>query len=375
MILTSKMTKTSIHTLDARDNSMLEVVRDYFQLGPDRMLTEIRAVLAQTEQILMSKGIRYADLKTALVPNPKKREIAMVFDTARIPDGWYGFPIHTRIIPLLPKSSNHSVLAGDYLGDHEHQESLYHMLAGNINLARDLDYRHSSQFYFVYLNNLTDRMVASFHTGLFGYEPYVGFVDLTFSSSLKTYVSMILVNHCLKHRGYIIMGHEDDRDSGEDVNMNGYPYEDSGFICRSLPSYLFDLFLSYKIERPVFRGFETDTEFSLNAINPDPMPLFDFGIRVDAAKSDYLLTSKTGSLKRTGLIESVHGELEARIREKISSNYIYNLCHDDQHGTTKFDILLELQPSDASSASSPIRTMVALEYIPAERCLRLITLH
>lgn len=354
---------------------MLEVVRDYFQLGPAPMLVQIRGMLAQTEQILLKKGIAYSDLRTALVPNPKRREVAMVFDTTRIPDTWYGLPIHTKIIPLFPDSSNHSVLVGDFLGDNQHQESLFRMLARHLDLAGDLDYRHSTQFYFVYVNNLSDSMVASFHTGLSGYKPYVGLVDLTISSPLKAYLSSILVNCCLKHRKYIIMGHEDDRDNEEDVNISGYPYEKSGFTCRSLQSSLFDLFLSYKIERSTFRGFETDTEFSLNAISTDPMPLSGLAIQVEPEKFQYLLNRKIGTLKRVGLAKNAPADLATLIREKIDSNYIYNLRHDDLHGTTKFDILLEVLPSDVSSESSPVRTMVALEYIPAKKSLRLITLH
>lgn len=371
------MMKTIIHTLNARDNVMLDVMRDIFELNSDRMLAEIQAALTQTEQVLLSKGINYNDLKTALTPNSQKREIVLVFDTTQIPDAWYGLPIHSRIIPLIPKESNHSMLAGDYIGDEKMQGKLCRMLSDEINLANnsEIEYLHSSQFYFVYFNNVTDAAIATFHTGLSDYKPYVGFVDVTFSSPLKTYISTILVNIGIKHRNFIITGHEDDVDNNENRNMSGYPYEENRFICKSLQSSLFDLFLSYKIERPVFPGFETDTEFSLNAVNPTLMPLANFSIRVDAEKFEYLLKNKTGSLKRAGLIESTPKNLETLIQEKISSNYLYNLSHDKQHGTTKFDILLELQIKDSSSETSTIKIMVALEYIPDEKCLRLITLY
>ena len=369
--------KTTIHTLNARDNVMLEVMRDYFELNSDRMLTEIQAALTQTEQVLLSKGIKYNDLKTALTPNSQKREVVMVFDTTQIPDTWYGLPIHSRIIPLISKESNHSMLTGDYIGDEKMQGELYRMLSSEINLASnaEIEYLHSSQFYFVYFNNVTDTAITSFHTGLSDYKPYVGFVDTTFSSPFKTYISTILVNIGIKHRNFIITGHEDDRDNNENINVSAYPYEENGYICKSLQSSLFDLFLSYKIERPVFPGFEADTEFSLNAVNSTPVPLSNFRIRVDTEKFEYLLKNKSGSLKRAGLIESSPKNLETLIQEKISSNYLYNLSHNKQHGTTKFDILLELQVEDVSSDISTIKIMVALEYIPDEKCLRLITLY
>jgi hypothetical protein len=168
------------------------------------------------------------------------------------------------------------------------------------------------------------------------------------------------------------MGHEDDVDNEQDVNMRGYPFEEYGFECRSLQSSLFDLLLSYKIERPVFRGFETDWEFSINAVNPSPVPLSQLNVKVEASKFEYLLAEKAFSLKRIGLMASTHRELEDIIQEKLSSNYIYNMCYDDEDETTKFDILLEVRTCDASA---PFRTLVALKYVPKERCLRLITLY
>ncbi len=340
------------------------------------MLTFIQGELAETEQILAKKGISYSELKAALVPNPKRREIVLVFDRTRIPPGWYGFSVHSKIIPLISQESNHSIFAGDYLDNIGMQEALYRMFSENIHLASraTVDYQHSTQFYFVYFNNVTDRMISTFHMGLSDYKPYVGYIDLTFASPLKTYISSILVNIGLKHRKYVIMGHEDGLDSEQNINISGYPYEENGFSCRSIPETLFRLFLSYKIERPVFPGFESDTEFSLNAINPTILPLSKLNIRVDVEKFEYLLKQKAGSLKRSGLIQSTSDNLKALIQEKISSNYIYNLIHNE-HGITKFDILLDIQPMDSSDGFMPIRIMVALEYIPMDQSLRLITLY
>ena len=61
-----------IHTLNARSNGMLEVIRDYFGLSPDRMLVEIQGMRAQIARTLKSKGINYDDLRAALVPDREK---------------------------------------------------------------------------------------------------------------------------------------------------------------------------------------------------------------------------------------------------------------------------------------------------------------
>jgi hypothetical protein len=268
-------------------------------------------------------------------------------------------------------------MAGDYIDNVGMQDTLHKMLLDNIRLASDskLEYQHSSQYYFVYFNNVTDATIANFHTGLSDYEPYVGHIDLTFASPLKTYISSILLNIGLKHRKFIIMGYGDGMDGGEDINVSGYPYKENGFICKSIAETLFTLFLSYKIERPVYPGFEADNEFSLNSINPTILPLSKLDIRVDIEKFNYLLTEKTDSLKRAGLIADTPDNLKMLIQEKISSNYIYNLSHNNEHKTTKFDILLEISPVDGSNVDSPIRMMIALEYMPMDQTLRLITLY
>ena len=47
------------------------------------------------------------------------------------------------------------------------------------------------------------------------------------------------------------------------------------------------------------------------------------------------------------------------------------MTYDEQHGTSTFDILLEVSPS----IPKRFRVMVALEYLPDDSELRLITLY
>lgn len=368
----SLVARKIIHTLNARDHVMLEVMRDYFEIDPMRMQREIQGMLAKTEEILATKNIKYTSLKPALVPDPKRREIALAFDRQRIDNNWYGFPIYEALIPLFSHQSNHSILAGDFLGRNHQQDLLHEVFTESVQLIREIEWLSSNQFFIVYINNLTDKMVKTIHEGLKSFEPYVGYADMTFASRFKIFLSTMLVNDCIKHRDIVLMGHEDDRDNKEDVNMRSYPWEDSGFTCRSLQDMYFGVLLSYKIERPVFKGFETDTEFSLNAVNPDPMPIAEFEIRIDEKKLGYLAAEKAGTLKRMGLLNGDLSELKAMIAAKISSSYIYNMTYDEQHDISKFNIILEIRPTDGAR---PLRVLAALEYIPHERSLRLLTLY
>ena len=364
------MGNLEVYTLDARNNVLLEATRDYFDIGSSKMQHEIQVMLAQTQAMLRTKGITYRRLKSALVPNTNRRDIALVFDTSRIQEPWYGFPIYRALIPLFDIRSNHSILAGDYIGRDSVQDLLYESFCEGIHLTRKVEWHHSTQFFIVYVNNLTEKMSCTLRKGLTQFEPYIGFADMTFASRFKLHLSTMLVNSCLKSKDVVLMA-DDDADNSRDVNVKGYPWEDFGYKCRSLQDTHFGLFLSYKIERPIFHGFESDTEFSINAVDPDPFPIADFEIRIDEMKLGYLASKKSGTLKRMGLISDHLSKLKSMIAKKISSNYIYNMKHDDSHGTTTFNIVLEIYPSDGT----PQRVLAVLEYIAVERCLRLVTLY
>ena len=367
----NSMNTIELLTLNARDNVLLEVSRDYFAIGPRAMQTTIRESLAQTVDILASKDINYDDLKSALVPNTKRREVSLVFDTTNMQESWYGLPIYRAIIPLLNKNSSHSILSGDYIGQNSAQNALRDAFHDSVQLARDVTWHHSTQFYIVYINNLSDNMFSILHDGLIHFEPYVGFADMTFASRFKLNLSTMLVNNCIKHKNTIIMGHEDDVDNKHDFNVRGYPWEDFGYTCRSLQGMYFGLFLSYKIERPVIQGFESDTEFSINAVNPDPLPVGDLEIRIDEKKFGYLARKKAGTLKRMGLPSDDVSKLRRTIADRISSNYIYNMKYDASHGITTFNLVLEIH----FTSRYPQRVVASMEYVPDDRYLRLITLY
>jgi hypothetical protein len=361
-----------LHTLNARGNIMLEVVRDHFQLLPEQMLKEIQALRHSVDDALALKGIKYDALKTALVPDVKRQEIALVFDTTAIQDDWYGQTVFSRVIPLFNRDSNHSVLVGDYIDTGVGQKLLFEAMQESTKLTRNVDYKHSSQFFIVYVNNLTQSMASKFHEGLLQWRGYVGCADMTYASRFKTLLSTMLTNSFIKHRNTIIQGHEDDRPNEEDVNMTGYPFEMHGYICRSVQSMLEGTLLAYKIERPVFSGFETDTEFSLNAISPNPLPIRDFVIEVEDVKLQYLKTAKPGSIAKAGLENIEANQLAEHIQSKISASYIYNLSFDVTHNVAKFNVIIELLRADKTGS---LRFLAALEYKPKSKILRLITLY
>ncbi len=183
---------------------------------------------------------------------------------------------------------------------------------------------------------------------------------------------MHLANLVIKQGDTVILGHEDDRPNTENHNLHLHDYMALGLRLRSLQSIYFSVFLSYKPERMLMEESDDDLEIGLRAMSEMVAPLKEFTVVIEDAKFErYLKTAKFGKLKKAGLAESTKAELEAAIREKLRMSYLYNMEWVDKptHQLSKFNIMLEFPRQDGH----PERMVVALEYRPAERVLRLVT--
>jgi len=360
----------TIYTLEARGHCKLEVMADYFNLDHSAIYREINGMFQELISILKCKSINYQELRACLTPSIEKKEIILVFDSLQIDSSWYGGEVFRKILPLLDRRTSHSFLCGDYIDQGLDQDRLRYELVSSVELRNSSEYRHSSQYFLVYINNVSDNLLRQIDKGLKEYSPYTGYVDVTFSCFMKTYASTSLVNTFVKHKGTVICGHEDDRDNSDNVNMPGYAFEENDYKCLSLQDSLVGIFLSYKIERPVYDGFKRDADFAINSITSNVLAIDDFDVEIDELKLKYLKENKTGRMKKSELIGFEREELEALIRKKVSDNYLYNMTHLEEHGTTKFNILVERQVGNGRL----VRLMVALEYMPNDRKLRLITM-
>ncbi len=157
---------------------MLEVLQSYFGLNEVQMLREINISFSGILEILKAKRIDYASLKNALVPRPDRNEAAFIFDTTQIESSWYGLDVSKWILPTLDQDATHSVLCGDLIGDNNRQDRLYEAFSQEVVLAKPCTWKHSSQFYIVYINNLSDQMLSNIRDGLSQYVGYVGWGGL-----------------------------------------------------------------------------------------------------------------------------------------------------------------------------------------------------
>lgn len=359
-----------ILTLDARDNVMLEVVRDYFKLSDPVVRREIQGMHLATQKVLASKGIKYADLRAGLVPSTDRHEAGFIFDSQCIESSWYGLEVARAILPLVDKRTTQSVLCGDLLGND--QSLILSILEESLVLSRSLEFVHGTLLYCVYINNLSDAALRTVHSKLAHFPAYVGYIPATFASRAKTYLSSTLVNSFLKNGPRVIMGHEDDRPNEENVNMAGFPFEEFGYQVFSLQSSYFDVFLGYKIERAVYDGFKVDTEMALTAVADHVMRLEECIVLLEEAKHSYLMSEKAGKLHKAGIADLDREDLAGLIKSKIAASYIYNLAYLEEHDVIKFNLMLEVARRDSGY---PTKLTAALEYMPKKKTLRVITLH
>lgn len=107
----------SIHTLNARGNALLPVMRECFSLSDARTFAEIQKFHADCVEILKAKGIDYASLRTALTPQPTKHEAAFLFDTALCARSFApGVECSEALFSALDTQTTHSILGGELFG-------------------------------------------------------------------------------------------------------------------------------------------------------------------------------------------------------------------------------------------------------------------
>jgi len=348
---------------------MLEILRDHYGIAESRMKNEIQWMHGELIEILTNKKIDYTGLRSALVPSMDKEEAIFIFDSSAIDSGLYGREIFDQLLPLLEPRTTQSILVGDLLCDDQHL--IYEILCESLVLARSFTFKHSTLLYGVYINNLTSAAKERINQGLVSYGGYLGYIPTTFQSRAKIYVSTTMASFLLKKGKTFIMAHEDDRSNSENVNITLYNLEQYGYKIASLQSYYFSIFLSYKIERPVFNIDTTDIEIALNSISSDVQALEGFNVVLDEAKHGYLINNKLGKLKKAGLAEADRTQIENCVKAKVCNSYIYNLVNLEEHDVMKFNILLELERSEGY----PARMTASLEYMPKQKSLRVITLH
>lgn len=361
-----------VHTVDSRDHMLLGILADHFGVSGAGMRREIVQGVLETKRLLAIKRIDYDDLRACLTPQSDKTELAVFVDSTKIEGGFYGPPVHQVLLPLLRDSGPHAVLHGDLLHEAEAGPRIWDILTTEVQCPREVFVRYLIEIYCVYINNCSGRLRDEILKAFVPYEWFIGWADVSFLGPLKTYLSTCLVQGYLTLGHHVIQPHPDDVNENRDENTLGYPFEESGFVCRSIPELYHGLFLKYKIERPVVAGHERDQLHSLNAITDSPVDISQCAIEIADDKFEYLRRSKTGTMRRLGVLEGPKATLEHLIRGKLKSNYLYNLRFRPDFSVATFNLMLDLKALDTGKR---VRAVASFAFEGERNAIRLVTLY
>jgi hypothetical protein len=366
------MESSEIYRFNTSGNIMYQVMKTGFELSDENIYHNIAMDFDLLQKRLKKKNISYDKLKSALIPNQDKdrKEICFIFDTNKLEYGDYGNYIFSKLLPLLDKESTYSILYGDYINLINNENALFSMLRDTIICCNTLDYRCSNQFFIVYFNRLTQNQYTAIIDGLSGYSWFVGYVDATHQSLFKSYISNVICNLCVKNKNRVILPHPADSLDEENVNPQGYPYEENNFTYVSINEESFNLFLSYKIETEFMDT--DDIRFSLNALFPKFDSFEKIVLRIDDDKWNKYLTDKVKGkgaiLEKIGYSKEEKRRFIKEIYRKICQNYIYNL-RKNEYGDLLFNVCVQLQTQDGNKR----KTTIAIKYIPENGEMRIIT--
>lgn len=357
---------STVLTINARDGLGLTAMKTHLRLTPAQFRKFIRAHHEILETELAKHDVVYQDLGPALVPQTKRHETALLFNSDLSHKCFYGYAVAEYLIPRLDKGSTHSVMTGDISLPPQATMGLA-SLAGLIRSS--VDDVGNQYIYCVYLNNLSVSQRDRLHAQFLKYPGYLGHVPTTYRSKFRTLVAHTVGTTFIKLRSDVLVSHGGDPPWVDSVNLVGFPFEESGLRVVSVNDQLFSPLLVYKIQSEMFPHHQEDVEVSLNAISAEPLPLSGLEILLPEAKFGYLSDAKSGLLRAAGLDARTREGLAAVIREELENDYIYRLRYNVD-GTVQFSIILELP----REGTHPVRVSVGLKYLPDQSLLSLVTL-
>jgi hypothetical protein len=355
-----------LHTLEARDNVMLDVVfAGKQEKSGEEIRQEIVAALATAVRALERRNLRYSDFVTALTPQLQKKEIAFLFDSRQM-GNWYGFEAAEAVLPLLDRSSSNSILTGDIVC-HD-QDLAVRALNEKATFWRDVEVRDVLQLYCVYINNLSPSSFHNLSTNLQrSCAAAIGFVDCTYSSTFKNILATCIGTRYVKRRADFLNSHPYDSEIDANENGPGWPLETYGYRCWSIDDMSFNLFMNYKIQNSLAPLAFHDGHFSMAAatgIWEDPRSV---DIVINPAKLGYLKQEKSGTLSRAGLDDLTEGEIAEQLQQRMAQSYIFNIKWNSDIGYSTFATMLEFERQGRI-----VSLRAALRY--EEASLQLVTL-
>ena len=149
-----------IYTFNNVGYVLYSVTKASYEMSDIQVYDMVQKEFIKMKKRLKQKGIEYATLKNALVPNTKtsRHEFCLIFDKMLIKSPYYGKVIFEKLLPLLDKKSVYSILVGDYIdvfdrkGDS--QSFLHNAMDEVITVYNASDFIDTQQYYLIYFSNI-----------------------------------------------------------------------------------------------------------------------------------------------------------------------------------------------------------------------------
>ncbi|MFE7124953.1 hypothetical protein [Streptomyces sp. NPDC057617] len=333
----------NIHSVTTHDNLLLAAMRNGFNLTDEAYHRRMRADHLHLSRALDELGIAYSSLAKALVPDHRRREIALLFDSKRS-NGLYAVDVTEAWVAGLPRPKKsvpvNSILRGDLL--RAPAEKVQAAMDKTVVYHRPYRVTYSELVYCVYVTNLSKAQADTLTSTAAEHPAYFGYADCTGRSTLKAFLGLSLMNSGLRVGDRILEGVYVD----EEPNSAGLPFEALGFTPTAVIDMLFLPFLGYRINSHLTGQNREDNRSALATLSPDAARLESPDIWMTPGRYGYLQDGKhRDSVEQAGLLHLDQPALEAAVSKLVAQGYLYNL-RLDKYGNLLYTALVDVEVED-----------------------------
>lgn len=361
----------NIHSVTTHNNVVIDAMRDLFDLTDEALHRIMRADHLKLTQTLDEFGIAYSSLAKALMPDHRRKEIALLFDSAVASlssNGWYAIDVAEAWMAGLPRPRKgvpvNSILRGDIL--YGSRDELQAVMDRDVVYQQPFTVIAPSQVYCVYITNLSKEQASTLISSAAEHPAYIGHADCTDRSALKEILGWSLPNSGLRVGDTILEGVAE---PGDTANGAGLPFEALGFTPTPVIHGLFLPFLGYRINSQLTSRNREDNRSALTALSPDAARLEAPDIWMTPARYGYLQDGKhRDSLEKAGLLALSQTELEAAVSKLVAQGYLYNL-RLNEYGNLLYTALVDVKVEDGQYRTFTI----GLKFNPQDKRVELTT--
>ncbi|MFB7755138.1 hypothetical protein ACFC18_36900 [Streptomyces sp. NPDC056121] len=361
----------NIHSVTTHNSVLLAAMRDTFDLTDGALHRIMRADHLELTQTLDEFGIAYSSLAKALVPDHRRREIALLFDSvvaSLSSNGWYAIDVAEAWMAGLPRPrkgvSVNSILRGDIL--YGSRDEVQAVMDEKVVYHQPFTVIHPSQVYCVYVTNLSKEQASTLISSAAEHAAYIGYADCTDRSVLKEILGRSLPNSGLRVGDMILEGVAE---PGDMPNGAGLPFESLGFTPTPVLHGLFLPFLGYRINSQLTGRNREDNCTALTALSPGAAHLEAPDIWMTPGRYGFLQDGKhRDSMEQAGLLTLSQPALEAAVSKLVAQGYLYHLRLDG-YGNLLYTALVDVKMEDGRYRTFTI----GLRFNPQDKRVELMT--